>query len=140
MNKCIASDSVSEGELVLALMLLDSIKENFQNQVPNMIAKYGEIAKSPRFPVRHRLYAVYLISIFKSLNTIVELGLLSSVPEDMTVVADSLETFLENMADSNIQSYVYSLFQKVITTVGNKHPLFKNLVSLAEKVYKKNDE
>ena len=60
MNRLITLPSVNEGDLWTVLMMVDLVKENYTNKIPDMIKRYSALIGNTRHSLKKRLYAIHL--------------------------------------------------------------------------------
>ena len=125
MVKLTSSANINEGDILVHLFLLDLIKGDYVEKISELIKRFIGVVISPRHTARKRLYAVYLS---------IELSLLSEHQEDVTFVAESIQTFLESNTDPEIQDKVYFSLQKIIGHAGARGIFVKSLVGIAKNV------
>lgn len=125
MVKLTSSANINEGDILVHLFLLDLIKGDYVDRISELIKRFIGVVISPRHTARKRLYSVYLS---------IELALISEHQEDVTVVAESIQTFLESNTDPEIQDKIYFSLQKIIGHAGARGIFLKSLVGIAKNV------
>ncbi len=125
MVKLTSSPNINEGDILAHLFLLDLIKGDYVEKIPELIKRFIGVVVSPRHTARKRLYAVYLS---------IELAIISEHQADVTAVAESIQTFLESNTDPEIQDKIYFSLQKIIGHAGARGIFLKSLVGIAKNV------
>ncbi|KAI8848354.1 armadillo-type protein [Chytridium lagenaria] len=94
-------------------LLVEAIREFCPSKAPELCKKYIPVILSVRQPARKRLYAIYLT---------VELGMISG-EDEMT----------------QLKEKVYGSLSRIMSVIGIKHALFRNLLGNAKKSLKNKD-
>ncbi|KAI8809948.1 armadillo-type protein [Cladochytrium replicatum] len=130
INRISAPQIPSEGELLALLYLTDGLKEVYANKAGELLKKYLPMMTSQRHASIKRLYVVLLT---------VDLASVSGL-DDMGLVCDGIQTFLDQVQDEeDIKLKIYGCLGKIVSQVGPKHQLFRNLLNNAKRDLKSKD-
>ncbi|KAJ3041917.1 hypothetical protein HDV00_008426 [Rhizophlyctis rosea] len=128
-TKITAPAIANEGDLIALLYLIDSIRDVTANKAPDLLRKYLPVLASQRNSVKKRLLAMYLC---------VELALIAG-QDEMVRVLDTIQGFLDSVDEEDVKIKIYNYLGKELTQVGQKHILFRSLLSNAKKEIKSKD-